>query len=77
MSEISACVRCYAPMEWTNSRDLNIITSYLGCTECDLNVFHVETIAFMSLPNLDYESAVTKYNAWCATNPTRYGEELL
>jgi hypothetical protein len=78
------CPRCGAPVEWTNSRDRNVLESYITCTNttvdelegydepCDEVYFLVETLAFKNLPDKDYESACMKYRAWCATNPKGY-----
>jgi len=73
---IEDCPRCgYSGVEWTNSRDLELLTSYLQCQGCDLQTFCVDTCAFTMLPNLDYESSVMKYNAWVNTKPTTYFDE--
>lgn len=77
MSEIKPCPKCGGEVEWTNSRDLNILGSYMKCGDCDMNMFHVETVIFLDidLPDLDYETTLLKYNAWCDTNPTQYCED--
>ena len=70
------CPRCKSEdVEWTNSRDLDILTNYVSCNNCDLTTFRIETTCFINLPNLDYETTVLKYNAWVMTNPTRYYDE--
>ncbi len=75
-NEFDPCPRCGSEdVEWSNCRDLNIHDSFVSCESCDLRTFRVEDIAFMTLPNKDYESAVMKYNAWCKTNPISYCEE--
>lgn len=75
-TEFLPCPRCGSTdVEWTNSRDLDILTSCVSCNGCDLNTFHVDTMAFLMLDNMDYESSLMKYNAWVKTNPKRYYEE--
>ena len=69
------CPRCGGKTEYTNSRDLDVLQSYMQCTVCTLTTFAVESMAFMMLLNLDAESTLMKYNAWCATLPTQYCEE--
>lgn len=76
MNELEPCPKCKGPVEWSSSRDLNIHQSYIECENCDLYFFEVETIAFLNLPNLDYETTKMKYNAWCKTNPKQYCEEF-
>lgn len=71
------CPRCgCSKIEWTNSRDLNILQQSVYCTNCELSTFRVETMAFINLKNLDYESSLLKYNSWVKTNPKRYCEEV-
>ena len=75
--DISPCPSCGGEVEWSNSRCLNILESKIQCSNCDLSFFHVEDVvlsSFEELPNLDYETTLLKYNAWCATNPKYYGE---
>lgn len=70
------CPRCKSEdVEWTNARDLNVHNQWVHCDNCELMTFHVETMAFDDLPNLDYETSVMKYNAWVKTNPKQYCEE--
>lgn len=73
--DILPCPRCGGEVEWTNSRDLELLSSYMRCFNCDLGTFNVDTCAFVSLPDLDYETTLMKYNAWCKTNPTKYFDE--
>lgn len=75
---IAPCPRCNGEVEWTNSRDLNILNSHMHCSDCELTTFNIETVLFTKLgvlPNKDYETTLMKYNTWCCTNPTSYGEE--
>ena len=70
------CPRCKSQLvEWTNSRDLDVLWQGVYCNGCELHTFNVETTAFIMLENLDYETTLMKYNAWVKTNPTTYGEE--
>jgi hypothetical protein len=73
---LAPCPRCKSEsVEWTNFRDGNILESHIGCNNCDLLTFMVETVLmddYTILPNLDYETTKIKYNAWAATNPKRY-----
>lgn len=69
------CPKCKGPVDWTNSRDLDVLSSYICCDNCDLIFFQVESMAFDRLPNLDYETTVMKYNSWCETNPKGYRED--
>ena len=73
---ISPCPKCGGEVEWSNTRCLNILESMMDCNDCEISFFRVETVTFLAsvLPSLDYESALMKYNAWCATKPTSYGE---
>ena len=41
---LKPCPRCKGEVEWTNSRDLDILTSRVECTQCELSVFHVDTL---------------------------------
>lgn len=70
------CPKCGGLVEWTNNRDLDVLSSYIGCDNCDLMFFQVETMAFDRLPNLDYETTVMKYNAWCKTQPKGYRDDF-
>ena len=71
------CPRCGSDdVEWTNTRDLNVLTSCVECNDCELITFNVESMAFDKLPNLDYETTVIKYNAWVKTNPKQYLQEI-
>lgn len=75
-TEFLPCPRCgSAEVTWSNSRDLDIRRSYIECECCGLHTFHVDTLAFVSLPDLDYDSTLMKYNAWVKTNPKQYFEE--
>jgi len=76
VSKLKPCPKCGGPVEHSSSRDLNIYQSYIECENCDLYFFQTESIAFLNLPNLDYESMVMKYNAWCETNPKQYCEDF-
>ena len=73
--DLAPCPKCKGPVEWSNSRDRNLLSEYIMCDQCDLIFFSTETPAFILLPNLDYESAKLKYNAWCKTAPHEYGED--
>ena len=75
MSELEPCPKCSGCVEYTSSRDRGILSSYIRCDNCDLMFFLVETTAFQRLPNLDYETTLMKYNAWCKTSPTSYCDE--
>lgn len=75
MIELERCPNCDGEVEWSNCRDLDIQTSFIECTVCQLRTFHVDSMAFINLPNVDYISTALKYNAWCKTNPKFYGEE--
>ena len=75
-TEFGCCPRCESDaVEWTNSRDLDVLTSYVHCVDCGLNTFHVETSAFTSLPNMDYKTSLMKYNSWIKTNPKLWHED--
>lgn len=74
--KFKACPRCNNNnVEWTNSRDRDILTSWVDCPDCELHTFHTDSIAFNMLPNLDYKSALLKYNAWVDTSPKLYEDE--
>jgi len=74
--EFLPCPRCGSPdIEWSSVRDRSILTQYVHCNGCGLSTFHVDTAAFTLLANLDYESSVTKYNAWVKTNPKEYDDD--
>ena len=76
MEYLKPCPRCCCTeVEWTNSRDLDILTSYVQCLRCDLQTFHVDSLAFLYTETTDYENAVKKYNSWVDTDPTRYADE--
>ena len=67
------CPRCSGTkVEWTNSRDIDLLYQGVYCPDCDLSTFPVTTLAFADLPSLDYETSVMKYNAWVMTNPKGY-----
>lgn len=67
------CPRCKGcNVEWTNSRDIDLLYQEVHCPDCELSTFPIETLAFIDLPNLDYETSVMKYNAWVLTDPTSY-----
>ena len=75
---ISPCPRCNGEVEWTNTRDLNMLDNFMMCSDCDLMTFSIKEpmlTPFLKLPNLDYQTTVMKYNAWCATNPKVYDDE--
>lgn len=75
-TELESCPRCKSDaVEWTNSRDLDVLTSHAYCTNCELSTFNVETSAFVHLPSLDYETTVMKYNKWAKTNPKSWHED--
>ena len=76
-TEFNPCPRCGSiRVKWTNSRDLNVLTSEVFCIDCGLSTFNVETIALgENLPNLDYETTLMKYNAWTDSNPNSYRDE--
>jgi len=72
------CPRCSSPkVNWsTSSRDLDILTQCVQCEECGLSTFHVKTIAFMKLNNVDFNTTLMKYNDWVRSNPEQYHETL-
>ena len=74
------CPRCTGTnVRWDNSRDIDLLYQEVYCPDCDLSTFHITTLAFTNLPNLDYETSVMKYNAWVLTNPKGYycdGDDL-
>jgi len=74
LDELLPCPACGNEVEWTNSRDIDILTSRIACTCCELSCFHVDTRAFVTLLNLDYETTRLKYNTWCLTSPKYYGD---
>ena len=76
--KLSPCPRCGGEVEFYTSRDLNILEQSIYCDGCGLSTFSVDTVLFgiEDLPNLDYETTAMKYNAWCATNPAQYREEM-
>jgi Zn finger protein HypA/HybF involved in hydrogenase expression len=75
-TEFLPCPRCGSvSVEWTNSRDLDILNQWVCCDNCDLHTFHVNTMAFLALEDMDYQSSLMKYNAWVKTNPKRYYDE--
>lgn len=74
--DLLPCPQCKSEnVEWTNSRDLDILSSYIRCDDCGLTTFNVDTMCFIDLPNLDYETTVLKYNAWVMTSPICYHED--
>jgi len=75
LEKLEPCPKCGGDVLWDNCRDLDVLLSMIHCDNCDLSFFQVETAAFIKLPNLDYETTVMKYNAWCKTKPTRYFED--
>lgn len=72
--ELLPCPACGNEVEWTNSRDRDLLTSRIQCTCCELSCFHVDSLAFVSLVSLDYETTLLKYNAWCLTKPKSYSD---
>ena len=75
---LSPCPRCGGEVEYWTSRDINILNQSIFCEGCGLDTFCVDSVLFLDigvLPNLDYETTVMKYNAWCKTKPNRYCEE--
>ena len=75
-TEFLPCPRCNSDkVEWTNTRDLNVLTSEVYCRKCGLSTFNVQTVAFELLPNLDYETSLMKYNAWVKTDPNSWRED--
>ena len=67
------CPRCKGvKVEWTNSRDVCLLSQEVYCPDCGLSTFPVQTLAFDNLPNLDYETSVMKYNAWVLSKPISY-----
>lgn len=74
--EFENCPRCKCTnVEWTNARDLDVLTSFVLCRDCDLITFQVETAAFIRLENMDYETTLMKYNEWAKTNPKSWYED--
>lgn len=72
------CPRCGGDVDWTNTRNLNVLTSSVHCESCGLDCFSVETVTCVlpTLPNLDYKTTLMKWNAWVKTSPKRYCEEV-
>jgi len=70
------CPKCGSEVEFSTSRDLNILQSAIWCTaeahKCDLIVFHTENIFNLELTSIDYLTTVMKYCQWAATKPERY-----
>jgi len=76
MIKLSRCPRCLCEdVEFSSTRDLDILSWHIECTGCNLWTFSTQTLAFVELPNFDHESMSLKYNAWCKTNPKGYCEE--
>jgi len=73
------CPKCGSEVEWTNCRDLDILSSHIQCTadgtKCDLQVFNVDSTAFIHLASVDYLTTALKYCQWAATNPETYAGE--
>ncbi len=75
--KLAPCPRCKSEnVEWSNSRDGNVLEQGIHCYSCDLFTFQVDTLISEpfqpGIPDLDFETTVMKYNAWAATNPRRY-----
>jgi hypothetical protein len=74
--DLPPCPKCGSGVEWSNSRDINVLYSGIGCThdDCDLIVFHVESMAFNDhrVECIDYLTTVMKYCQWAETMPESY-----
>lgn len=71
------CPKCGSPVEWSNCRDIEVLSSAIYCTGevyewCDLRVFQVEGMAFMNLESVDYLTTIMKYCQWASTKPESY-----
>ena len=83
MSELPPCPKCGSEVEWTNSRDLNVLSSYIQCEgeSCGLQVFASDSMAFPSWDEekeciAEYELSVSRYCKWAATLPEQYCDEF-
>lgn len=79
LEDILPCPRCGGEVEWTNSRDREILSSYMQCSKCDLSTFRIESMTFVfdseEISCMAYDLSAVRYNMWCLPEPTCYEDE--